>query len=91
MLKRLGNDLVWQEVKRKPEEVYSPIVSDLHCKQWPDTTLQECIQHFTDLTEKTMRTDPANITNRVIIFLFIKNLYNKDIRRWVISAKPSTC
>ena len=34
-----------------------------------------------------MTVDPANITNRVIIFLFIKNLYNKDIRRRVTGAK----
>ena len=48
--------------------------SDLHCKQRPDETLQEYIQTFTDLTEKAMETNPANITNRVVIFLFIKNL-----------------
>ena len=34
-----------------------------------------------------MGVDPANIPNRVIIFLFIKNLYNKDIRRRVAGAK----
>ena len=33
-----------------------------------------------DLTKKTIGIDPANITNHVIILLFIKNLYNKDIR-----------
>ena len=32
-------------------------------------------------------TDPANITNRVILFLLIKNLYNRDIRRWVAGTK----
>ena len=35
---------------------------------------------MTDLTEKAMVIDSANITNCVIIFLLIKNLYNKDIR-----------
>ena len=34
-----------------------------------------------------MGTDPAKFTNRVIIFLFIKNVYNKDIRRWVTGTK----
>ena len=53
--------------------------SDLHVKQQPDETLQEFIQNFTDLTEKALGTEPANITNRVILFLFVKNLYNKDI------------
>ena len=87
MLKRLGIDLDWHEIKMKLEEVYSPIAmevhtaSKLHHKWRPDETLHEYIQNFTDLTEKAMGTDPSNITNRVIIFLFIKNLYNKDIRR----------
>ena len=43
--------------------------------------------NFTDLPEKAMGIDPANITNHVIIFLFIKALYNKDIRWWVSGAK----
>ena len=54
--------------------------SDLHHKQRPDKTLQEYTQTFTDLIEKGMGIDPANITNHVIIFLFIKHPYNKDIR-----------
>ena len=93
MLKRLGNDLDWHDIKRKLEELYSPIAtevhaaSDLHHKQRPDKTLQEYIQTFTDLTEKAMGIDPANIINWVIIFLFIKNLYNKDIRWWVARCK----
>ena len=39
MLKRIGNDLSWQDIKRKLEEVYSPIAmkvhaaSDLHRKE----------------------------------------------------------
>ena len=44
-------------------------------------TIEEYIHSFTDLTEKAMEVDPANIMNRMMIFLFIKNLYNKDIRR----------
>ena len=66
--------------------MYSPIATEahiasgLHRKQRPDKTLQEYIQDFTDLTEKAMGIEQANITNPVIIFLFIMNLYNKDIR-----------
>ena len=72
-------------MRKKLEEVYSPIAtevhaaSNLHRKQFSDGTLQEFIQNFTNLTEKATGVDPANITNRVIIFLFIKILYNKDI------------
>ena len=73
--------------------MYSPIAmevhaaSDLQRKQRPEETVQEYIKNFTDLTEKAMAIDPCNITNHVIIFLFIKNLYNKDIRLWVAGAK----
>ena len=93
MLKRLGNDLDWHEIKRKLEEMYSPVAaqvhatSDLHHKQQPDETLQEVIQNLTDLVEEALGTDPDNITNRVIIFQFVKNLYNKDIQRRVAGAK----
>ena len=85
MLKRLGDNLDWHEIKRKLEEVYSYIAievhttSDLHDKQRPDETLQEYIQNFTDLTEKAVETDPANITSRVVIFLFIKNYITKTL------------
>ena len=78
MLKKFGNNLDWLVIKRKIEKVYSPVftevltASDLHHKQWPDENLTKVIQNFTDLTEKALGTDPANITNRVIIFLFIK-------------------
>ena len=53
MFNRLGNDLDWHEIKRKPQEVSSSIAtevhaaSDLHCKQRPDQTLQEYIKNFT--------------------------------------------
>ena len=72
MLKRMGNDLSKQEIKQKLEELYSPVptevhaTSDLHRKPCPDETLQEYIQNCTDVTEKAMGADPANITNRVI-------------------------
>ena len=33
-----------------------------------------------DLTEEAMGIDLANITNHVIICLFINSMYNKDIR-----------
>ena len=46
MLKMLANDLDWLEIKRKLEEIYSPIAtkvnatSNLHHRQQPDETLQ---------------------------------------------------
>ena len=48
---------------------------------------EKYIQKFTDLTEKAMSADPSHITNRVIIFLFIKDLYNHNIQKWISGAK----
>ena len=65
--------------------MYCPIAtevhtaSDPHGKQQPDETLQEYIQNVMSLIEEALETDPANITNRVIILIFANNLYNKDI------------
>ena len=93
MLQTMGRARRWHEIRKKLEVLYLFIatdihgVNDLHRKQCPDGTLQEYIQNFTDLTNKAMGINPANIKNRAIIFLFIKNLYNKDIRRRVAGAK----
>ena len=86
MLKRISGVRNWHAIRKKIE-VHSPIAmevyaaSDLNGKQWPEETLQEYIQNFTDLTDKAMGVDLGYIMNRVIIFQFIKNFYNKDIRR----------
>ena len=80
-------------MRKKLEEVYSPIAievhaaSDLHRKQWPDEILKKYIQNFIDLNEKTMRVGPTNITNRMFIFLSIKNLSNYNIGRRVAGIK----
>ena len=58
VLKRTCNNVTWQDIERKLEDVYASIpmeghtVRDLHRKQRPDEILQEYIHHFTDLTEK---------------------------------------
>ena len=50
VLKGIGNNANWPDIKRKLEEVYSPIAtavqaaSDLLRKQIPDVTLQKYIQ-----------------------------------------------
>ena len=67
------------------EEVYSPIATEVHAsnvlhgKQRPDKTLWEYRENFTDFKEKVMGVHPANITNQGITFLFIRNLYDRDI------------
>ena len=50
MLKRMGGDRNWQGIKKKLEEAYFPVATEvhttrnLHRKQKPDKTLVEYIQ-----------------------------------------------
>ena len=89
----MGGDRSWPEIKKELEEVYSPFVTEVHAASDPhgnhqtDKTLKEYTQKFTDLTEKALGVDPANIMNSVINFLLIKNLCNKDIKRRVAGVK----
>ena len=84
--KRLGNNTDWKDIKRKLEDAYSPIAtevhttSDLHQKQRSDGTLHEYIQNFTVLTENAMGIDPADITNHVSIFYLSNTCTTRDIR-----------
>ena len=61
--------------------------NDLHRKQRPDKALQKYISKFYRSDGKAMEVDLANMTNRGIIFLFIRTLYNKDLRRGLAGAK----
>ena len=93
MQKRMGGVSNWLEIKKKLEEVYSPIApeihaaSDLHRKQGPDKTIQESAHNFTDVTEKVMGVDQVIIMNVVIIFLSIKNLYKNILEEEVVGVK----
>ena len=95
MLTWIGIDRNWQDTKKGMEDMYSPIATEVHAaselhKKWTDETLQEYIQNYKDLTEKAMGVHPGNVHNLVtilIILLFIKNVYNKDIRQYVAGAK----
>ena len=89
ILKRMGRDKNWQDIRRKLEEVYSTNCAKSTYSQWftQKTVIRQNIQNFMDLTEKDLGVDPAPITNWVILFLFSRNLYNKDIRWRVAGAK----
>ena len=57
MLKQIGNNTNWQDIKGKLEEVYSLIAMEVHAasvlhrKQRPGETLQKYMHNFTGLTE----------------------------------------
>ena len=92
MLKRIGNKANWQEIKRKLEDVYS-LQPHKYTMLVTYTKNKDQRKHYRNTCKilwtwlKSNGSYSANITNCVIIFLFIKNVYNKDIRWWVAGAK----
>ena len=61
--------------------------TDLLTKQCINGLLQDDIAYWTEVCHRSMKHDPMNIDNKLVIVLFIKNLYNKDIRCRVADAK----
>ena len=93
MISQTPSNTVWSKLKRRLQEVYSFVATDVHVatdllrKQHSDELLQDYIAYWTEMCHRSMKHDPANIDNKIVIFLFIKNLYNKDIRHRVTGAK----
>ena len=52
-------------------------------KQHAKKSLQDYIAYWTDMCHQSMKHNPTTIDNKLVIILFIKNLYNKDIRKRV--------
>ena len=86
MISQTPSSTVWSELKRKLQEVYSLVATDVHAardllRKWhPDELLQDCIAYWTETCHRSMKHDLMNIDNKLVVILFIKNLYNKDIR-----------
>ena len=93
MIPQTSSNTVWSELKRRLQEVYSFVATDRHVatdlliKQHAEESLQDYIAYWTEMCYRSMKHDPTNIDNKLVIVLFIKNLYNKDIRHRVASAK----
>ena len=82
-----------EQIKRKLQEVYSLVATDVHAatdllrKQLADQSLQDYFAYRTEMCHRSMEYDLMNIDNKLVIILFIKNHYNKDIRQRVAGAK----
>ena len=96
MIIRLGPRVSWAAIKAKLQEVYSPIPTDLHASsllgvpQRKDESLQDYITTFTDLCMKADGRDPTTLNSKPIIAMFIRNLYNKEIRRRIACNQKFT-
>ena len=61
--------------------------TDLLRKQRPNESLQDYIVYWTEKCHCSMKMDPSTINNKLVIVLFVKNMYNKEIHRRVAGAK----
>ena len=93
MISQAPSNTVWSKLKRRLQEVYSFVATDVHAatdllrKQHADESLQDYIAYWTKMCHRSMKYHPTSIDNKLVIVLFIKNLYNKDISHRVAGAK----
>ena len=86
MISQTTSNTVWSELKRKLQEVYCLVATDVHAardllrKQHADELPQDYIAYWTEMCHRSIKHDLTNIDYKLVIILFIKNLYNKDIR-----------
>ena len=90
MLKRMDRDRNWLDIEMNWKKcTHLLLLKDMWLVIYIENrglkTLEEYIQNCTDLMEKVIGVDPTN-TNWVIIFLFMRNLYNKDMR-WSLAVR----
>ena len=88
-----GPGKLWNAIKTGLEESYSLVPTAEHAsamlyrKQKKDEPLVDYILRFAEHSYKTNGVDVVEEENKAIITFFIKNLFNRDIRRRVAGAK----
>ena len=93
IIKTMGPGKSWNMVKTRLEESYSLVPTTEHAsamlcrKQKKDEPLVDYILRFAEHSYKTNGVDAVEEENKAIITFFIKNLFNRDIRRRVAGAK----
>ena len=86
MISQTLSNTAWSKLKRKLQEVYCLVATDMHAatyllrKQYGNELLQDYIAYWTEMCHQSMKCNPTTMDNKLMIILFIKNLYNKDIR-----------
>ena len=93
IIKTMGPGKSWNMVKTRLEEIYSLVPTVEHAsamlcrKQKKDEPLVNYILRFSEHSYKTNGVDAVEEENKAIIMFFIKNLFNRGIRRRVAGAK----
>ena len=93
MILQCPNETPWDNLKHKLQEVYSMVVTEYHTatnllrKRRPKESLKDYIAYWMEMCHHSIKMDPSVINNKLVIILFIKNMYNKEICRRVAGAK----
>ena len=61
--------------------------TDLLRKQRPNESLQDYIAYWMAMYHISIKMHPGMINNKIVIVLFVKIMYNKEIHRRVVGAK----
>ena len=90
MISQCPNETPWDDLKCKLQEVYSMVAMEYHAatdllrKQRPSESLQDYIVYWMEMCYCIMKIDPSMINNKLVIVLFIKNMYNKYEQMFLI-------
>ena len=82
MISQTPSNTAWSELRRKLPEIYSLVAIDVHAatdllrKQCANKLLQDYIAYGTRICHWSLKWDPMTIDNKLMITIFIKNLYN---------------
>ena len=96
MIKRLRREKSWEFIKEKLQITYAKLATEVHAstdlnqnKQKRHEPLEDYIERFYQNYRRATGDDPARTRNLHVINTFIRNLYNKDIRKRVSNAPSS--
>ena len=93
MILQYPSETPWDDFKYKLKAVYSMVAMEYHAatdllrKQRPNESLQHYIAYWTEMCNHSMKMDLSMINNKLVIILFVKNMYNKEIHRRVAGVK----
>ena len=55
--------------------------TDLLRKERPNESFQDYIAYWTEMCHHSLIMDPSTMNNKLVIVLFVKNMYNKEIHK----------
>jgi hypothetical protein len=83
----------WENMKQELDQIFHSTPTAIHAAthaitrtQRPDESLQDYIVRYTGYIEKTAKQTPRQLKDNVSIQCFIRNLYNREIKKFVCGS-----